>query len=115
MQEKLQQLIELTEKKKLLDEAIEILKDELKPQIEKEKFNWYLIYKTSRPSYKIKKEVNQADLFAKYPECLKLDTAKLYKVADDVDSIMDVAWSESITVKKEVEKESEPKAGLKEF
>jgi len=112
MNEKLEQLILLTEKKKQIDEAIEILKEELKPSIEKEKFNWYLIYKTSRPSYKIKKEVDLVDLSAKYPECLKLDAAKLYKIADDVESIMDISWSESLTVKKE---KDDWKSDLKEF
>jgi hypothetical protein len=64
----------------------------------------YNISKQGKPSYSLKEGIDVVALAQNYPEFIKMDAAKLYKVIDDVDSYIDKKESVSLVFTKAKEK-----------
>ena len=108
MNEKLKKLFELYEKKKSAELHFKETEEEYK-QYQAEIFgdcddkfsnSWYDVTKTVRTSYKLKKGVDEPSLVIKYPEATKIDTSKLYQIADNPSEYIEESNSEYFLIKK---------------
>lgn len=105
-EEKIQRIIELQKQKKAIEEEEKQLKSEIIDELEdKQTMFWYLISKLYRPTYSIKEWVDQLQLANDYPEFIKMDAGKLYKVLDGVDLYIEKSESVSLTFKEQKKKE----------
>jgi predicted transcriptional regulator len=110
MNEKLNRLIELNEKKKqlkqLADKAEKEYKDLQAEMVDEIKddttnYNGYVITKTGRDSYKLKEDVDEEAIKKTYPQATKIDLTLLYGVSNKPEDIIDVNRSEWFLIKQD--------------
>lgn len=99
---KLEDLVDLKKQINFLTEEFDKLKEELLPDLGNEAIGvWdFLVHKSSRTTWKLKKGVNEKGLIAKYPEYTKFDLTSFVKKNEVLGKVFaEPNTSTSLTIK----------------